>query len=108
MHDYPSLIKESESTLLKLEQSIEKAKWRDHVRFLRYLKSGQARTTKQAGELVGLGLRQSQRLWSRYKKEGIKDFGKTPLKGKPSLLSEGELFELQERLQEDDIGTLAI
>jgi transposase len=106
MHDYPKLIKESESVLLKLEQTIEKAKWRDHVRFLRHLKSGQARTTREAGELVGLGLRQSQRLWSRYKKEGIKNFGKSPLKGKPPLLGKDDISELEKRLQQSDIGTL--
>lgn len=100
------MIQESVEELLGLERGIEKAKWRDRVRFLRHLKSGQASTTREAGELIGLSVRQGQRLWRRYREEGIRGFLENRMKGKPPLLNGEQVDQLEERLREDDIGTL--
>jgi len=106
MADYGKLIKESESELLQLEESIGEARWRDHVRFLRFLKSGRAKTLVSAAEMVGLKERQSRRLWARYKSEGLEPFGQNPYRGRIPRLAKEREDELIERLKQDDIGTL--
>ena len=107
MLDYPKLIKEGENELLEMEKGISEARWRDRIRFIRFLKSGKARTTKEAGELVGLGLRHSQRLWRSYKEQGIQSLGVNPYKGRKAQFPKEKEAALKERLKKGDIGTLS-
>lgn len=106
MLDYLNEIKESENELLEIEKGISKGRWRDRIRFIRFLKSGQARTTREAGELVGFGLRQSQRLWRRYKDQGIQSLGTNPYGGRKAQFPKEKEVALKERLKKDDIRTL--
>lgn len=69
--NYCELIKESAEELEALEKRQQQAQARDRVRFLRNLKTGKATTQAEAGELIGLGLRQSQNLWRLYVKQGL-------------------------------------
>ncbi|REA63526.1 hypothetical protein DSL64_03520 [Dyadobacter luteus] len=71
---YADIIKESESDLLQLEKREKNAMRRDRIRFIRSLKTGQFRSQSAASAAIGLGERQSQRLWSSYMKEGINRF----------------------------------
>ena len=69
--DYPALIKESLQELQALEKHQEQPRYRDRIRFLRYLKSSLATTQAQAGAIIGLGERQSQNLWRLYLQGGL-------------------------------------
>jgi hypothetical protein len=64
MLNYEEQIKELLEKLLGLEKRTSRGLERDRVRFLRFLKSGEARSQIKAGLLISLGNRQSQRLWS--------------------------------------------
>jgi transposase len=68
---YQTLIKESAEDLEKMAKQQKNHQNTDRLRFLRYLKSGQASSQLQAGALVGLKSRQSQNLWSLYVQGGI-------------------------------------
>ena len=63
--DYQVEIKEASEDLNRLEKTNKDLKGRDRIRFLRLLKSGEASSQLQAGRMLGLKLRQSQRLWQR-------------------------------------------
>lgn len=102
---YPSLISESASELLALERSQKKANSRDRIRFIRLLKTGQAKTQGQAGELIGIGIRQSQRLWSKYHKSGLLSLSKSVYQGYWGKLSSQQLSHLQCSLTESGIYT---
>ncbi len=62
--DYQVEIAESVDYLRNLERAAKELKARDRVRFIRLLKIGKAMTQEQAGALIGLKVRQSQRLWN--------------------------------------------
>lgn len=64
-------IKESLTELQTLEKQQAKAQSRDYVRFLRVLKSGHCTTQVQAAQQINLSLRQAQRLWNAYQKQGL-------------------------------------
>ncbi len=69
--DYVDLISESVEELATLEKSQSQALGVDCLRFVRLLKSGQATSQRQAGGLIGLQERQSQRLWPLYRQQGL-------------------------------------
>ena len=104
--NYAEIIKESESELLKLEKQYKDRFRRDRIRFLRYLKTGEAKSQQQAGKLLGVALRQSQRIWRRYRQGGIEAMGEVAYKGKACKLSEAEQVELLELLKSDEVSTL--
>ena len=68
--DYSQLISESEAFLQSQEHQASRAQVRDRIRFLRVLKTGQAKTQSAAGLLIGIATRQSQRLWQTYREKG--------------------------------------
>lgn len=70
--DYSSPITQSPDELRQLEAQQQRVHQRDRIRFLRLLKEGAATSQQQAGQLIGLALRQSQRLWQTYLSTGIK------------------------------------
>jgi transposase len=104
--NYKKIITESEDYLISLEHQTKDLKARDRVRFIRYLKSGEAITQKQAGKLIGLQERQSQRLWKTYREAGIGAMSASNYLGGQSKLSEAQQTELEERLKQDDIWSL--
>lgn len=104
--DYQTAIKEAIEDLSRLEKTTKDLKGRDRIRFLRLLKSGEASSQLQAGRMIGLKLRQSQRLWQRYQKIGIEEFIKSRYEGRQSKLSAAQKAILEERLKEDDVSSL--
>ncbi len=105
--NYSVLIKESLTELQKLEKSQSDALFRDRVRYIRLLKSGEVKTQKEASNLIGISSRQGQRNWRLYKEQGLAGMLR-PLErnGAPTKLREEQYEELDERLQADDIQFL--
>ena len=106
MLNYSKAIKESVADLLQVERSQKKALLRDRVRLVRLLKSGECSSQRQAGERIGLSLRESQRVWGRYQRGGLEGLLDYPFKGKPRRLSEEQALELEEHLSQDQVQTL--
>ena len=97
--NYQAEIFESEAALIKLERSTKDGKARDRVRFFRPLKTGKATTQQQAGALIGLGIRQSRRLWQRYRQNGIAGLASGNYQGSTAKLTEAKQNRLKERLK---------
>ncbi len=104
--NYQEVIKETVEELSKLEKETKDLKGRDRVRFLRLLKIGEATSQKQAGRMIGIKVRQSQRLWQKYQAVGLQEFIKNQYEGRRSKLSESEKSILEERLRKDDVMSL--
>ena len=102
--DYSTLIKEAVSELQKLERRQTEVLFRDRIRYLRVLKSGEAKTQKEASDLIGISGRQGQRNWRLYREEGLLGMLR-PIErpGAPTKLKEEEYEELDKRLESDDI-----
>lgn len=101
--DYELAIKEKVEELEKLERQQRESICRDRVRFIKLLKSGKCTSQSKAGAELGLGVRQSQRIWQSYKSGGIAQLIQSPhaQKGYAGRLSETEMQELLEELQGD-------
>ncbi len=56
--------------------------------------------------MIGLGIRQSQRLWQQYRKVELDEFIKSRYEGRRNKLSAAEKVRLEERLKEDDVLSL--
>lgn len=69
--DYAAKITQTIDELQQLEKQQTNVVNRDYVRFIRTLKEKQASSQKQAAQQINLGLRQGQRIWAKYLKEGI-------------------------------------
>ena len=105
--DYFEFIKESESDLLSLEKRETNAMRRDRIRFIRVLKSGNFRSQSAAGSSIGLGERQSQRLWSSYVKGGLSSLLSTYAERWWGKLSSVQISQLRSFLLSDQAQTLA-
>ena len=105
--DYFEFIKESESDLLSLEKREKNAMRRDRIRFIRVLKSGNFRSQSAAGSSIGLGERQSQRLWSSYVKGGLSSLLSTYAERWWGKLSSVQISQLRSFLLSDQAQTLA-
>ena len=103
--NYQEIIKEEVEELLLLEKGQKQARLRDRVRFIRLLKEGSAQTQQQAGELVGLKLRQSQLLWKQYRSQGLCWLLENHCKGSWAKLDSQQQARLLQRLDQDDILT---
>lgn len=68
---YSERIVECAEELEDLARSQKHRQNTDRLRYLRYLKTGEAKSQGQAGALVGIGLRQSQTWWQQYKNSGL-------------------------------------
>jgi len=86
--NYQEAISESSDYLIELERDTKDLKARDRVRFIRLLKTGKATTQKQAGALIGLQVRQSQRLWKQYREAGLRGMCQSNYKGGTAKLDE--------------------
>ena len=105
--DYSKQIKEDIEELLRVEKEQTNGAYRDHVKFVRLLKSGKAKTQKEAADLIGVGLRQGQNIWAKYKKVGLSGLVHLPEKGKKPFIKPADEQRLLKRLKRDDIETLA-
>lgn len=105
--NYDEQIKESEEELLTLERKQTKGLLRLRVRFFRLLKSGECKSQAQAGRRIGIERRQSEKLWARYRKEGLQSLLVYPFTGHKERLSEAQKQDLDKKLREDEIQSLA-
>lgn len=104
--NYQTEIAETGKSLLELERATKDLKARDRVRFIRYLKTGKAQTQKEAGLLLGIGSRQSQRWWREYRERGLSQMSRNRYGGGVGKFDLGRREELEERLKKDDVQTL--
>lgn len=103
--NYAEKIRESEEELLKLEKGASDKYVRDKIRYIRYLKTGVCKSQKEAGRLLGLQERQSQRLWEQYAKGGLNELARKNQRGYWGQLSSKEQGHLLNCLKGDDTIT---
>lgn len=101
--DCHKVIKETEEQLWSLERHQNRALVRDHIRFLRLLKSGACTSQAGAGEQIGLKRRASEKLWSQYRHEGIAGLLVYPYQGTKGRLNAEQLSRLEAELRSDKI-----
>ena len=101
--DYSKAIRENEEHLLYRERHQTYGLLRDRMRFLRLLKNGECAT--QAA--IGLKARAAEKLWKKYKAEGIEGLLAYPFTGRKEKISEALKHELQEELSKDQTQSLA-
>ena len=99
--DYRQAIKETQEQLWQLERHQTKALLRDGMRFLRLLKTGECPSQAKAGKAIGLQLRASEKLWSKYSKEGLQGLLTYPYQGSQGKLTAAQQRQLQEELGKD-------
>ena len=96
---YPEEIKESVEELRQIEKRQKKALFRDRVRYIRLLKSGEAQSQKAASSCIGGKVRQGQRNWRMYREGGMEGLLRPPRPGRPPKLKPHEEKELKVRLK---------
>ena len=99
--DYSSRITQSADELRQFETQQKLARRQDRIRFLRLLKEGTARSQQQAGQTIGLALRQSQRIWKTYLQTGIEGLIQVPYQPAFGKLSAYQLGQRQAWLRLD-------
>jgi len=104
--NYSSRITQSVDELQQIEAQQKLTRQRDRIRFLRLLKVGKARSQKQAGQAIGLALRQSQRIWTSYLQAGIDGLLQPSYQPAFGKLSAHQLAQLQAWLRLDQAQTL--
>jgi transposase len=104
--DYSRHITQSVDELRLVEARQKLARNRDRIRFVRLLKEGQAATQRQAGQAIGIALRQSQRLWQTYCQGGLKALIEPTHQPGFGKLSAYQLSQLQTWLRLDEAQTL--
>jgi hypothetical protein len=72
--NYQEEIKESVEYLLSMSKEQKSRQQSDRVKFLWYLKTGEAKNQISSSKLIGMSVRQGQNLWKRYKEVGIEGF----------------------------------
>lgn len=98
--NYAEIITESEEELKQVEKKQKLVQMEKRVRFLRYLKSGKAKTQEEAGEKVGWKLRQSQKIFKLYRDGGLDTVLFRPKRWGFGKLSSHQISELQKYLKE--------
>jgi transposase len=104
--DYQKEIKEKEAKLFSVERAQSKALLRDRVRFLRLLKSGACGSLAEAGRQIGLKLGASEKLWRKYREEGLMGLLNYPFKGYQGKLTAEQQDCLEEALQQSSVRGL--
>ena len=66
--NYEKLIDESVGELEGIEKKQRLVRNAKRIQFLKFLKSGEAKTQAEAGGKVGWKLRQSQKIWQIYRR----------------------------------------
>jgi transposase len=105
--DYTTLIKEELKVLKALEKQQSQGRYRDYVRFLRLLKSGECSSQNKAAQRINLSLRQVQRVWKNYQHHGLEGILQTRMKGYSGKLSMTQISHLRRYLLDDQASTLA-
>jgi len=104
---YASKIAESVEYLQEAERKRGRAQDRDRLRFLRLLKSGEARSQAAAGAAIGLCERHSQRLWHIYQTGGLEALMKKPVRRSWGKLDSFQISQLRQYLLDNQAQTLA-
>ena len=104
--NYALKIQEDLLTLQTTEKKQTKAQYRDYVRFLRLLKSGEAKTQAQAAQAINLTLRQAQRIWQNYQQNGLHKLISPPQSTYIGKLSTTQISQLRRFLMNDQASTL--
>jgi len=104
---YIELLSESLEDLGKVERQQKLVQFEKRVRFLILLKSGEAKTQKEAGSEVGWKLRQSQKIWRIYRERGLKGVLEKEDKRGFGKLSSVEISQLNGYLREFGAQSLA-
>lgn len=104
--DYRKEIKETESKLFDLERKQTHALLRDRMRFLRLLKTGECASQAKAGQVIGIGLRGSEKLWKKYRTEGLQGLLDYPFKGRKQKLDQQGKQALIDELSKDSTQSL--
>lgn len=105
--NYPDLILESELELQVLENKQSLVVNRERICFLKLLKTRQALTQTAAGEAIGIGQRQAQRLWQRYRTKGLNQLMLPQKRLRWGNLSSIQISHLRQFLLDDQAQTLA-
>jgi transposase len=79
---------------------------RRRLQFLMLLKSGKCSSQAEAGALIGLKARASEKLWKLYVGEGVERLVRPRGGGRPAKLTEEAKADLQSQLDESQIATL--
>ena len=104
--NYALRIREDLLTLQTTEKKQTKAQYRDYVRFLRLLKSGEANTQAQAAKIISLTLRQAQRIWKNYQLKGLHKLITPTQSTYIGKLSTTQMSQLRRFLMDDQASTL--
>ena len=104
--DYGLLIKEDVDFLASQERLCSKAGVGDRIRFLRVLKTGQVKSQVGAGLIIGLGSRQSQRMWQSYQQKGFAGLLSTAYQHSFGKLSARQISILLTFLRSDQASKL--
>jgi transposase len=104
---YEELIAEELEELRALEKKQKLVQFEKRVRFLMALKSGAAKTQKAAGSQVGWQVRQSQKIWQRYRERGLAGVLEKSERRGFGKLSSVEISQLNEYLREFGAQSLA-
>ncbi|MBD0352559.1 MAG: hypothetical protein ICV65_15535 [Flavisolibacter sp.] len=80
-----------------------KAIVRHPIRFLHLLKSGACTTQAGAGQQIARKRRASEKLWSKYQREGIEGLLTYPYQGTKGKLTEAQLRLLHKELRNNNI-----
>lgn len=105
--NYSALTVESEAELERLERKHKRAVERDRIRFLKVLKTGQETAQLAAGQTIGIGERQAQRLWQSDPKAGLAALMLPPERRGWGKISSQQMSHLRRFLQDDQAQTLA-
>lgn len=105
--NYTSSISEDLELLKQIEKKQKLVRNEKRVQFLILLKSGQTRTQQKAGEVVGWQLRQSQKIWRKYRESGLAGVLADTRKRGFGKLSSVEISGLNRYLREMGARSLA-
>ena len=98
--NYKEAIKETVSDLSSRIRKERNSTSRDYLRFLLSLKDGSNKSQSKAASMIGLGVRQGQKIWSKYKKGGLALLLERKTGGAPCKLTVDQEAELQEVLKD--------
>ena len=105
--NYTALITEDLVVLQSTEKQQSDARFRDYVRFLRLLKTGEAPTQLVAARQVNLSLRQAQRVWKQYRQQGLEALITPHPSTYIGKLSTTQMSHMRRFLLDDQAQTLA-
>ena len=105
--NYALKIQDDLLTLQTTEKKQTKAQYRDYVRFLRLLKSGEAKTQAQAAKAINITLRQAQRIWKNYQQTSLQQLISPPQSAYIGKISTTQISHLRRFLLDDQASTLA-